>query len=333
MLAFPARDATSRVPSRQRGINRLILYPGTFNPPHKGHQDLLRYAFANAGEDLHIAAAIILPIEDYRLARKMESKKYVLRLPKAQRVELFKQSGLPKESFWIFEHFDGDWDVFWAFLVMLLSRERIEVKLIMLGGPDWIKIDSAHDPDSWQCRDAITSDISRPVDFLTSSGLARISAYSPWKKVPCDINRLRSQIRAKMRGQSSQGKNSSLPTNACLRYFTNPSERAVIEARVQAAAATIEAAWVCRRSTKPTGFIRFIPAERPDDAPEPPSSTMVRQIIGTCPEETLEAELSKWVLSPELLVRFIGAARERGDLFVQTPKVVEKSLDYSKIKW
>lgn len=38
--------------------NRIIVYPGAFNPPHRGHLHLLNHVFYHGVPDLNVVAAI-----------------------------------------------------------------------------------------------------------------------------------------------------------------------------------------------------------------------------------------------------------------------------------
>lgn len=205
-IGLPTDDVSFEGPFlRQKGINRILFYPGTFNPPHKGHRDLLAHSFANAGDDLHIAAAIILPTDDERLELKMSSQQYTLKLNKFQRAALLRNSALQAQAFLIFDHSEEDWRRFRAALMSVFQQACIEVKLVMLGGPDWIKMEAAHDPAYWDCADALICDVSRPVNFRYPSCVAQIAGHTQWEKPSVNIDRLRGQMRGKMRGQNPKG--------------------------------------------------------------------------------------------------------------------------------
>src|SRR5271155_2549789 len=64
-----SRKARLRSGSDKRGIpllskdrvNRVLVYPGAFNPPHVGHLGVLRHAFESS-PDLNVVAGIVLPV-------------------------------------------------------------------------------------------------------------------------------------------------------------------------------------------------------------------------------------------------------------------------------
>ena len=39
-------------------VNRILVYPGSFNPPHRGHLHLLNHVFYHGVPDLNVVAAI-----------------------------------------------------------------------------------------------------------------------------------------------------------------------------------------------------------------------------------------------------------------------------------
>src|SRR5271167_970439 len=84
---YPNDSRKTRLRSRsdKRGIpllskdraNRVLIYPGSFNPPHIGHLSVLRHAFESS-PDLNIVAGIVVPVaveliekENYRSGRHL----------------------------------------------------------------------------------------------------------------------------------------------------------------------------------------------------------------------------------------------------------------------
>jgi hypothetical protein len=194
---------------RPRGINRILLYPGSFNPPHKGHLDLLSYVLHNAGHDLQITAAFIILTDNDALVEKTRNEDCPLILDRKERIDLWCKSGLSTDRVWLFDRTENEWTDFRKRFEQNLKRDDIELKFILLGGPDWIRLGCTHDPSYWGCRDSITSDVSRPVDFRYPGNLRQLSGCSMWERLECDVSRIRRQLQARLRGRAARGSCSS----------------------------------------------------------------------------------------------------------------------------
>ncbi|KAI8654835.1 CTP-transf-like domain-containing protein [Fusarium keratoplasticum] len=290
---------------RPHGVNRILLYPGSFNPPHQGHLNLLRYVFENAGEDLHIIGAIIIMTDENRLEDKLCQEENPLILTRKERVNLWRGDGIPVDWVWVYDRPEASWADFRPRLSKEFSKDRLDVKFILLGGPDTISAEGTYNPKYWNCPDSITSDFSRPVDFRYPSTLRQLAGFSMWEKVSYDRRGLEQEIRAKMRGQPAQA----------------------IEKALTRAFATIGAVSICRRMRKPKGVVRFIPCnleQRPNDAP---SSTKIRQIIKTSPKDSLEDALKGIALNPKFLAEYIAKRPQLAQsMGKEKPKVEEKPV-------
>ncbi|KAI9155449.1 Terpene cyclase ascF [Paramyrothecium foliicola] len=281
-------------PMLQPGVvNRILLFPGAFNPPHKGHLELLSFVYSNAGADLNVVAAIVIPTDDSKLRLKTSEEKRPLVLSKEQRVSSWNNSGIPKDCVWIYDRSEQSWHDFRQRLEAKVKADEIDLKFIFLGGPDYIGYKALYDPASWGCVDVITSDISRLVDFRCPYSMRQLPGCGPWVGVNYNPSRVERLIRGKLRGESKK----------------------VIEEAVARAHSVIRAAWVCRETKQPRGYIRFVPCCLESRHEIAPSSTAIRQCITTSPQEELEAKLAELALSPAMLLGFLQEA-ERASISV-----------------
>ncbi|KAH7306040.1 hypothetical protein B0I35DRAFT_464701 [Stachybotrys elegans] len=266
---------------RPRGITRIILYPGSFNPPHKGHFHLLSHVFHNAGDDLHLAAAILVPTNVKRLRDKYAADENAFIFTRAERTALLRDS-IPDWA-WVFDQSEKAWLTFRSKLETKFKEEGLDVRFILLGGPDWFSAEEMVPPRVWGCVDALTSDVSRSVDFRTPTFLKKLPFCGDWEKPQLDIDRLERQIQAKMRGKP----------------------RTEIQDAVSLAVRKIQAVSVCRRQERPGGLIRFVPIDLAKQPTEAPSSTAIRDIINTSPDKDLEKNLGRLVLRPNMLATIV----------------------------
>ncbi len=99
---------------RSGRLNSILVYPGSINPPHRGHLELLQYGFGRSGRDFNLIAAIILPLDDVSLARKLGSRAgtghgYSI---KREGSSFWKQDRGPRDWYWIYDRSLNEWGVF-----------------------------------------------------------------------------------------------------------------------------------------------------------------------------------------------------------------------------
>jgi hypothetical protein len=165
-------------------VNRVLIYPGSFNPPHVGHLAVLRHAFESS-PDLNIVAGIILPTPVEHIEEKNYQSGRCLVLSTEQRSELWKRDA----------HFPA-----WAFVPNYTSsqlteeianaakKDGYEILYIRLSGPDiW---DFSRPPAHVDADDAeyLISDALRSASFLGPDDVPQpIKGYTTWQRLELDL--------------------------------------------------------------------------------------------------------------------------------------------------
>ena len=183
-------------PVLERGhTNRILVYPGSFNPPHNGHVALLRQALHNSGSDLNIIAAIILPLDDDSLEKKFAAQPGTLILTKKQRATLWagEYGTGPGPSCWVFEYSTEKWGAFQKQLIKTTTLDDFDVEFVCLSGPDWVTVGQSPRGRVWECEHIIVSDVGRSADFTpdTISNLTQLRGCERWEEVLPDFEALR----------------------------------------------------------------------------------------------------------------------------------------------
>ncbi|KAF4339210.1 hypothetical protein FBEOM_6869 [Fusarium beomiforme] len=150
-------DTATQPPLLKPGVNRILLYPGSFNPPHLGHFNLLKHVFYNAGGDLQLRAAIIINTDDERLGIKMKRKGTGIVLPRERRANLWRGNSTA-DWVWVYDNTEASWPEFRNKLVSEVKKDGIDLRCILLFGPDAITAEGGYNPECWDCGDAITCD-------------------------------------------------------------------------------------------------------------------------------------------------------------------------------
>jgi nicotinic acid mononucleotide adenylyltransferase len=162
--------------------NRIILYPGSFNPPHQGHRALLCHAFHSC-QDINVIGAFILPGGHTAIEVKVAREGSHTAFTNEERIRLWK-SCLP-DWCWVYSGQVRDFKSFSLQLFELIKRDGFQVQFVMLMGPDHIHQWSRPTRNRWHCHEVVISDISRAPEFLTwTNTLQRFDRYTPWKTVP-----------------------------------------------------------------------------------------------------------------------------------------------------
>lgn len=199
----------------RRGVNRILLFPGSFNPPHRGHLQLLQHAFENARDDLGIVAAIIIITDDDRLRDKLSGEENAITFSKEQRAKLWRFNIETLDWAWVYDVSEVGWETMRPELIRNAKKDGMDVKFILLGGPDSVGAERRIDPRRWQCADLITSDISRPVDFRYPNSLRQLSGFSMWEKPKVDSRILETRVKTRLQGSPDTGASKQDPATCC----------------------------------------------------------------------------------------------------------------------
>ncbi len=294
--------------SRQRS-NRIILYNGCFNPPHRGHLALLEHAFHHCGEDLNVVAAVILVASEEYLRWKLLVQASDVPFSQAQRVQLW--HGEVGHLNWCLVYPEDQWWEVSAKLKHDLQGDGFELEFVRIAGGDKVNQKSqAH--GEWSCRKLITSDVCRPVDFFENDAPVSLRGHGPWKKVPVDEEALQERARQHVLYLQSTGENAAGEAGSDTAQPDPGKEDIILAERIREeylrslSVAEKRRLWICDCTSNPKGYsIRFIASDEHLDPGI--SSTGLRDIIAYTPVQELEEKLKGVALSPALLTSFILA--------------------------
>ncbi|KAF2865680.1 hypothetical protein BDV95DRAFT_599642 [Massariosphaeria phaeospora] len=317
------RSSHIRTPTLVAGhTHRVILYRGSFNPPHQGHKDALCHAFFRSGSDLNIVAAMIVTLPDtavaykYRKIANNDVPAYVL--TEAQRKRLWNASGLHGGWHFFFPNPIDQSQQFTEDVRYEAGREGFDVRFITLLGPDYVNVQGTN---SGEVLVAGTGNDDR-VNFRGEhpSGFRSVKEYGPWTMLKLDKGLIR-QLGTEGSPQWLEQKLQMLVPDQVKGLPEDPvKRRKALEFRLQRNLRRLGPVRVCQHLTGPPHqWLRFVPtrfigmtsgANFLGDKVEGISSTRIRRTIAnqTSREAFIEA-LGGMALSPELLYEYIIEAR------------------------
>lgn len=143
-----------------------------------------------SSEDMNAVAAIILPLDDYRVEAKIRGGHGEgIVLTQSERVRLWRGDSVPADRWWVYDRGEKEWWLFRRRLLDAVAQDEFDLRFVCLFGSDNIQ---RRAPVPWQqafdCNELIVSEgRGRPADFaIPGEVLSRLPECSPWVPVSQD---------------------------------------------------------------------------------------------------------------------------------------------------
>jgi hypothetical protein len=157
--------------------NRILLYPGCFNPPHHDHTALLWHIFLCTHTST--IAAMIFPVDEVDGKRFTNINGRTFELSRYQRSQLWQDEILGRFS-WVCSVGELQYPEFRYMVERLAWAEGFQIQFVSTHGADQFEDGELPSSDS-----VITSDVTRPIEFVNDRGydnMTQLENCRPWKK-------------------------------------------------------------------------------------------------------------------------------------------------------
>jgi len=162
--------------------NRILVYPGSFNPPHLGHLALMWHAFLCT--DDKTIAVMFLPMGEGSLAKKsnVEDEGRSFKLSLHQRTQLLQDDVLGRFT-WVFPTTPYDCRDFMRKVQELAAADGFKIAFPSLHGGD--HFDDYRGTLGWGTGSIVASNVTRSLKFIDSSDrpMDNFPECGAWRKM------------------------------------------------------------------------------------------------------------------------------------------------------